>query len=134
KQGERAQKLENLPTETVEYRLSEEEQVCSCCDGKLHEMSTETRSELIVIPAQVKVKKHVRYVYSCRYCEQHEIETPIVTAKMPSLAIGDGIYYDTKVCGEYATISPGEAFGTIWRHYSKTNTCQLEYVRGDDLA
>src|SRR5690625_6133287 len=46
-------------------------------------MSTETRSELLVIPAQVKVKKHVRYVYSCRYCEQHEIETPIVTAKMP---------------------------------------------------
>ena len=83
KQGEREQKLENLPTETIEYRLSEEEQVCSCCDKKLHEMSSETRSELIVIPAQVKVKKHVRYVYSCRHCEQQEIETPIVTAEVP---------------------------------------------------
>src|SRR5690606_29745157 len=35
--GERDSKLENLPTETVEYRLSEEEQVCSCCGGALHE-------------------------------------------------------------------------------------------------
>ncbi|WP_188634445.1 IS66 family transposase, partial [Lentibacillus kapialis] len=36
-----------------------------------------------VIPAQVKVVEHVRHVYSCRYCEHHEIETPIVTAEMP---------------------------------------------------
>lgn len=76
--------LENLPTETVEYRLSEEEQPCSCCGGSLHEMSTEIRQELKVIPAQVKVVKHVRYVYGCRQCERNEVETPIVTATMPT--------------------------------------------------
>lgn len=76
--------LENLPVETVEYRLPEEEQVCSCCGGSLHEMSTEVRKELKVIPAQVKVVKHVRHVYSCRRCEREEINTPIVTAPMPS--------------------------------------------------
>lgn len=81
--GQRDQKLENLPTETIEYRLSNEEQVCSCCGGDLHEMSTEMRKELKVIPAQVKVVEHVRYVYSCRHCEHNEIKTPIVTAKMP---------------------------------------------------
>lgn len=47
-------------------------------------MSTQVRSEIEVIPAQVKVKKHVQYVYACRHCERHEIETPIVTAKMPA--------------------------------------------------
>jgi len=82
--GQREQKLENLPTETIEYRLPTEEQVCSCCGGELHEMSTEVRKEIEVIPAQVKVKEHVRYVYSCRHCEHNEIETPIVTAKMPA--------------------------------------------------
>lgn len=82
--GERQQKLENLPVETVEYRLSEEEQVCSCCGGSLHEMSTEVRKELKVIPAQVKVVEHVRHVYSCRHCERNEIETPIKTASMPT--------------------------------------------------
>nr|WP_231784174.1 IS66 family transposase [Lentibacillus sp. JNUCC-1] len=81
--GHREQKLENLPTETIEYRLSDEEQVCSCCGGDLHDMSTEVRKELKVIPAQVKVVEHVQHVYSCRHCERHEIETPIVAAKMP---------------------------------------------------
>nr|WP_235000510.1 IS66 family transposase [Virgibacillus dakarensis] len=82
--GQRKLMLENLPTETIEYRLSEEEQVCSCCGGDLHEMSTEVRKEIEVIPAQVNVKEHVRYVYCCRHCERHEIETPIVTATMPA--------------------------------------------------
>lgn len=81
--GQRDKQLENLPTETVEYRLPAEEQVCSCCAGELHEMSTQVRKELKVIPAQVKVVEHVQYVYSCRHCEQHEIKTPIQTAKMP---------------------------------------------------
>ncbi|WP_066322982.1 IS66 family transposase [Anoxybacteroides amylolyticum] len=31
--GQREAMLENLPVETVEYRLSDEEQVCSCCGG-----------------------------------------------------------------------------------------------------
>jgi transposase len=83
KRGHRELMLENLRTETVEYRLSEEEQVCSCCSGFLHEMSTEVRQEIKYIPAEVKVVKHVRYVYSCRHCELEELETPIVTAPMP---------------------------------------------------
>lgn len=81
--GQREQNLKNLPVETIDYRLSEEDQVCSCCGGDLHEMSTETRQEIEIILAQVKLKKHVRHVYSCRHCERHEIETPVVTAKMP---------------------------------------------------
>nr|WP_244943975.1 IS66 family transposase [Siminovitchia fortis] len=81
--GQRERMLENLPTETINYRLSDEEQVCSCCGGAMHEMSTEVRKELKIIPAQVKVVEHVRHVYSCRHCERNELETPIVTAKMP---------------------------------------------------
>ena len=81
--GQREALLDNLPTETVEYRLSPEDQVCSCCGGAMHEMSTEVRHEIKTVPAQIKVVKHVRYVYGCRHCEHHETETPIVTAPMP---------------------------------------------------
>lgn len=84
RKGQREVKLEGLRTERVEYRLPEEEQTCACCGGSLHEMSTEVRRELKVIPAEVKVVEHVRYVYSCRHCERHEIQTPIVSAPMPS--------------------------------------------------
>jgi transposase len=72
-----------LPIETVTYELSETDQLCSCCGGALHEMSTETRSEIAIVPPQVKVIRHVRQVYSCRYCEREDIQTPIVTAPMP---------------------------------------------------
>lgn len=89
--GQRQLMLENLPVETIEYRLSEEEQVCSCCGGKLHEMSTEVRQELKYIPAEVKVVKHVRYVYSCRHCEREELETPIQTASMPKPVIAGSL-------------------------------------------
>ncbi|CCQ95175.1 hypothetical protein CULT_2330009 [[Clostridium] ultunense Esp] len=47
-------------------------------------MSVEVRQELKVIPAQVKVVKHVRHVYAYRHCEHHEAHTPIVTAPMPT--------------------------------------------------
>jgi transposase len=82
--GKREEQLKDLPVEVIEYRLPPEDQTCSCCGQQMHEMSTEVRQELKVIPAQVKVIKHVRYVYSCRNCERNEISTPIVTAPMPA--------------------------------------------------
>lgn len=85
--GHREQMLADLPTETIEYRLPEDEQVCSGCGNSMHEMSTSVRDELVIVPAQVKVRRHVRYVYGCRHCEKHEINTPIVTAPAPGALI-----------------------------------------------
>ena len=86
-QGHREAILEDLPVETIEYRLPPEEQICPNCGGPQHEMSTEVRQELKFIPAQVVVVKHVRYIYSCRRCEREEINTPVVTAPAPSPVI-----------------------------------------------
>lgn len=84
KVGNREAKLESLPVERTEFRLSEKEQVCPCCNGKLHEMSTEVRREVAIIPAQARVEEKVRYVYACRRCELEATSTPIVTAPMPA--------------------------------------------------
>jgi transposase len=81
--GKREEDLSKLPVETVTYRLTESEQLCSCCGGSLHEMSVETRSEIAIVPPQVKVVRHVRQVYACRHCERNELQTPILTAPMP---------------------------------------------------
>jgi transposase len=35
----------DLPMERIEYRLPEEEQICTACGGPLHEMSEELRHE-----------------------------------------------------------------------------------------
>lgn len=97
--GQRDEQLKNLPVERIEYRLSEEEQVCSSCGGPTHEMSTEVRRELKIVPAQITVVEYVQYIYSCRPCEKHEIETPVVKAAMPrpafpgSLASASAVAY-----------------------------------------
>lgn len=82
--GKREAQLEKLPAEIIEYTLPPEEQVCACCGGTLHEMSTEIRQEIKVIPAHVSVTKHVRHVYACRHCEREGTEAKIVTAHMPA--------------------------------------------------
>ena len=77
---------EHLPVETIEYHLPEAEQVCPCCGGSLHAMSTEVRQELKIVPAEVKVVRHVRHVYACRRCEREGTQTPVITAAMPNPA------------------------------------------------
>lgn len=84
--GQREVMLEDLPVETVEYHLPEQERTCPSCSGPLHAMSTEVRQELKIIPAEVKVVKHVRHVYSCRQCEREAVQTPVITAPMPNPA------------------------------------------------
>lgn len=75
--------FDHLPLEIIEYKLKDEECICPQCQGSLHEMSKEVRKELKVIPAQVKIVHHVRYIYACRRCQREDIETPIITAPMP---------------------------------------------------
>lgn len=85
------EKLRNHPIKTIEYRLSEEEQVCSCCGGALHEMSKQERVEVEYVPPVITGIKHVQYIYACRNCEKNGIKTPIVTAPAPKPAIPNSI-------------------------------------------
>ena len=85
--GHREDMVKDLPVEIVEYRLPPEEQICPECGETLHEMSTQVRQELKIIPARAKLVKHVRYIYSCRCCERENTKTPVVTASMPSPVI-----------------------------------------------
>lgn len=73
----------DLPTERIEYTLPPDEQICACCGGPLHAMSTVSREELEFIPAQLKRIEHIRHVYSCRQCEHAGDAVAIVTAPAP---------------------------------------------------
>jgi transposase len=71
---------ENLPIEIVVHDLEPNEKECPQCGGDMHEMTTEKRRELVIIPAKVKIREHVRKVYACRACEKNEISVPIEKA------------------------------------------------------
>ncbi|MCM3734230.1 IS66 family transposase [Fictibacillus nanhaiensis] len=84
KKSPRKTYADTVPVETVSYTLPEEEQGCLSCGNDMHVMKKETRRELQIIPAQVKIIQHEREVYACRNCEQTNISTPIVQAPMPN--------------------------------------------------
>jgi transposase len=85
--GQIANKLKDLPVEVIEYELPEAERVCPCCQGELHEMSTQVREELKIVPAKASVVRHVQHIYACRHCEKHaddvHAKVPIIKAPMP---------------------------------------------------
>ncbi len=85
--GERQAKFKDLPVEIIEYPVPPEEQICPQCGEPMHQMGTQVREELQIIPAQVKIVKHVRHTLACRHCEREGISTPIVTAKAPAPVI-----------------------------------------------
>jgi transposase len=73
---------DDLPVEVVEHDLPKSEQLCPECGGELHVMGRNSRQELVIIPAQVKIRKHVCKVYACRDCEKDECGVPIVKSPM----------------------------------------------------
>jgi transposase len=76
-----------LPVERMEYGLPEEKRVCSKCGGPMHVMGHETKQELEIIPAQVKIIEQVGEVYSCRNCEKNESSVPVIKAPVPKSVI-----------------------------------------------
>lgn len=75
--------VSGLPKETIDFRLSEEERFCPECGEKLTEVRKTIRRELIVIPAQVKVKEYINAVYACRNCQKNGNENPMHTGRSP---------------------------------------------------
>jgi len=78
---------DDIPIETVEYELPEDEQICPDCNGQLHVMGHETRRELKIIPAQAVIVEHKSSIYACQNCEGNGVGGPILKAPMPEPVI-----------------------------------------------
>lgn len=79
----RKKKMKSLPVKEVVYELSPEQQICPKCGSPLHEMKTQVRVEIEVIPASVHVVKHVTKIYACRNCEKNGEATIIKAPGAP---------------------------------------------------
>lgn len=76
----------DLPREDIIHDLPEAEKVCPHDGTPLKVIGEQVHEQLDVIPAQVKVLRHVRKRYACPCCEQH-----IVTASKPKQPIEKSI-------------------------------------------
>jgi transposase len=77
----------DLPREIVIHDMSDAEKICACCGGDLHKMGEEKSEQLEFIPAQIKVIEHIRLQYSCRQCEQTDVQTHIKIAPVAASPI-----------------------------------------------
>jgi transposase len=68
KRGKRKPFPETLPREEIVHDISEEEKVCAC-GAELVKIGEEVSEKLEIIPAQIKVIRHVRPKYACHACE-----------------------------------------------------------------
>ena len=76
----------HLPRTRVDYDLDEPDKICPLCQGRLTKIQEVTSEQLDVIPAQLRVKEHVRFKYACRHCYGC-----IKTADLPAQAIDKGL-------------------------------------------
>jgi transposase len=80
-----------LPRVEVVHDIPEEEKVCSC-GSQLSKIGEETCEKLDLIPAIIRVIKHIRPKYSCKSCEAVEDEGATVKiAPVPPQIIPKGI-------------------------------------------
>ena len=80
-----------LPKEVIDFRLSKEDMVCPTCGSELTEVRKTIRKELIVIPAQVKVREYHDAVYACRNCQKNGTENPMHTGGSPKPLLRDSL-------------------------------------------
>ncbi len=79
----------DLPRETVVHDISDEDKVCDCCGGELHQMGEARSEKLDFIPAKVKVIEHIRPKYACRVCDKDGTHVNIKIA--PIFLVSDSL-------------------------------------------
>ena len=59
----------SLPREEIIHELKGDELKCNC-GGQLIHIGSEESEQLDVIPDKIIVKKHIRYKYACKSCQE----------------------------------------------------------------
>jgi len=82
----------NIPREEVIHDLSDEEKQCPCCGKERPVIGREETEELEIIPAEIKVLKHIKLKYGPCACDDFliftRIEVDISRATMANWAVG----------------------------------------------
>ena len=82
---------ENLPRVEVVHDIAEEEKVCGC-GAALERIGEEISEKLDIIPAIIRVIRHIRPKYGCRCCEGVEDDSATIKiAPVPPQIVPKGI-------------------------------------------
>lgn len=128
----------DLPREEVLHDIPEEEKICGCCGQPRVRIGEETSEKLDVVPAQLKVIRHVRPKYACKDCEGLEDEHPVKIAPMPPQIVDKGICTPgllayvlmSKFCDAIPFYRQETLFRRIGVELSRTDFCNWAVAAG----
>ena len=120
----------DLPREEVLHDIPEQQKVC-CCGQKLVRIGEETREQLEIIPAQIKVIRHIRPKYACKRCEGLDSDQAVKIAPVPpqiipkSIATPDLLAYIlvSKFCDAIPFYRQEKLFRRIGIELSRVDFC-----------
>lgn len=112
---------EDLPRVEVIHDLKEKEKVC-CCGYRMKRIGQEVSEQLDIIPAKMRVIRHIRYKYACTACEGREPgaygqDCTCARADHPEEYSGTGtagayLYGEVRGCGSF--LPAGETVREAW--------------------
>jgi hypothetical protein len=112
----------NLPRQRVEYDLAEDQQVCPCCNGRMHRMG-EVVTEQLHIEVKATVLQNARAKYACRHCDRTGITTPIIIAPMPSQPLPGSIATASTLALPLFINTSMAHRSIVWRKPSSARAC-----------
>ncbi len=81
----------DLPRINIVHDIPEEEKTCAC-GHQLEKIGEEVSEKLDIVPAKIRVQRHIRIKYACKHCEGVESDNgAVTTAPMPPQLIPRGI-------------------------------------------
>lgn len=139
---------EDLPRVDVIHDIDENEKVCGC-GTHLSKIGEDVSEKLDIIPAVIRVIRHIRPKYACRQCEG--LETKGATVKIappPKQIIPKGIasagllahILTAKFCDALSLLPPGEAVYPSWsggkpsKHVQLGDACSRGLPTGVGIA
>lgn len=85
--------------------LTDEEKVCTCCQGALHQIGEDRSEKLCYIPPQYWVDVLIRLKYGCRQCEDRVQQKPMPPSSNPKGLLAESLQAQI-VVSKYADHQP----------------------------
>ncbi len=122
---------DSLPREDLIHDIPDEEKICGCGE-EMERIGQEISEKLDVIPAVIRVIRHIRPKYTCKHCEGLETNGPVVKIAPPpkqlipkSIATAGLLAYilTAKFCDALPFYRQERQFDRIGAEISRANMC-----------
>lgn len=122
---------DGLPREDLVHDLAEKDKICGC-GAQLEQIGEDVSEKLDVVPAVIRIIRHVRPKYTCKHCEGLETNGPVVKIAPPpkqiiakSIATAGLLAYilTAKFCDALPFYRQERQFERIGVEISRANMC-----------